>query len=137
MALHPRSQIAGDWVVTPPTPPTRTEIASESRGGATFLAHGHRFESQRASTHSNLRIASPTCHITSRNRRIRAAKRPQIAESPATRPLSLGFVLKIAIHGCVRFFTPDWPVQLSHSPGGPRPQRFVNPRDWAVPGWPQ
>ena len=99
MAFHPRPQIASDLGRTrhPQLQPA-PEIASDPRAGTTFLAYGRRLKSQWASTRRDLRIASPTrpyvCGVlNSPNRNPQAIaelgppKRPQIAKSPATRPL--------------------------------------------------
>ena len=98
MAFHPRPQIASDLGrnVTRSFNPHRNR--SQFPSGNEILAYGRRFN---AAGLNPLRfenrkpnpplftgdLNSPNRKPAGRNRRIRAAKRPQIAESPATRPL--------------------------------------------------
>ena len=97
MAFHPRPHIASNLGCNITRITNRTESASNSQRELKFTC-GRRFNSQRASTRCDLRIASPTRRCTcgglnSSNRkpagcirRIRTAKWPQIVESPAIRP---------------------------------------------------
>ena len=63
--------------------PTRTELASDSWTGTTFLAYGRRFKLQRVEARCNLR--KPRSELPKSQSQTR---RPLITESPATRPLS-------------------------------------------------
>ena len=100
VAFHPRPQIASDLGrnATRNFNPHRNR--NQFPSGNEILAYGRRLKSQPASTRCDLRNRKPNPPLftgdlnssnrkpAGRNRRIRAARRPQIAESPATRPLS-------------------------------------------------
>ena len=99
VAFHSRPQIASDLGrnVTRSFNPHRNR--NQFPSGNEILAYGRRFKSQPASNPLRFENRKPNPPLftgdlnssnrkpAGRNRRIRAARRPQIAESPATRPL--------------------------------------------------
>ena len=100
VAFHPRPQIASDLGRNGTRSFNPHRNRNQFPSGNEILAYGRRFKSQPASTRCDFEnrkpnpplftgdLNSPNRKPAGRNRRIRAAKRPQIAESPATRPLS-------------------------------------------------